>query len=135
MAELPGIGVSWPSPSNCAEAIPVVRPSVDRLGERWRPFQGSGFAFPFLSHVDAVAQTLTITPSAVTLPQGGAQRLELRSASGTVVTNADWSVSTHAGHRVAGDVGQRDDRDRDFHAPDSINGRVSKPVTGMDVCY
>jgi hypothetical protein len=42
----------------------------------------------------AQSGTLTITPSTVVLPLGGAQRLELRDASGAVVSGAEWTVDT-----------------------------------------
>jgi hypothetical protein len=42
----------------------------------------------------AQADSLRITPSEIVLPLGGAQRLELRDASGAVVTGAEWTAST-----------------------------------------
>jgi hypothetical protein len=59
---------------------------------RWHRVSRLGLGLVLATRI-ASADSLTISPSRVVLPLGGAQRLELRDSSGASVSGAEWSLS------------------------------------------
>jgi Big-like domain-containing protein len=59
---------------------------------RWHRVSLLGLSLVLAARI-ASADSLTISPSRVVLPLGGAQRLELRDSSGASVSGAEWSLS------------------------------------------